>query len=121
MQSTPMKKRQPVPITQKEAYENIRLIDEAILNFTGNMHHLETAIGMFYVGRQIGWKPLLLIHDKKTIKRSEEILGVKFREIFDDHTINSDKSIAWNLVQTASSFWKAVSGEIKGIRTNRAE
>lgn len=116
-----MNKRSPIPVTKDESYNNVKLINEAILNFTGNMHHLETAIGMFYVGHQIGWKPLLLIHDKKTVKRSEEILGVNFRDIFEEHTVNSDKSVAWMLVQKASSFWKAVSGEIKGIRTNKAK
>jgi len=121
MHSTAMTERKITLITEKKAKEISILTSEATLRFRGNIHHLEMAIGMLTIGRELGWKPLLLIHDKKTIRRSEEILGVNFRELFPEIGKNADKSVAWKLVQKASNFWKAVRGETKGIRTNQAE
>ncbi|RLL52179.1 hypothetical protein D8Y20_07815 [Mariprofundus sp. EBB-1] len=109
--------RTPTPVTAKEAKELIDLINEATLNFRGNLNHLHTAIGVLLVGRELGWKPLLLIHDKKTIRRCEEILGVEFRKVLPEVGNNADKSIAWKLAQKVTSFWKAVRGEIKGVRS----
>ena len=118
MQATVIMTRKSIDISKEKAKELVDIADQAFINFKGNSHHLEVAIGMLFMGRQIGWKPLLLMHDKKTVRRSEDILNVSFRELFDEKTINSDKSIAWTLVLKVTSFWKAVRGEIKGIRTN---
>jgi hypothetical protein len=38
----------------------VKIIDDAIVNFQGNLNHLEAAIEMLMAGRKIGWKPLLL-------------------------------------------------------------
>jgi hypothetical protein len=69
------------------------------------------------VGRRIGWKPLLLIHDKKTIRQNEGILDIDIRRDLTEVGERADKSIAWKLVQEVSSFWKAVRGEIKKVRS----
>ena len=97
--------------------ELIKIIDDATCKFKGNLNHLESAIGMLMVGRKVGWKPLLLIHDKKTIRRNEEILGIDIRTDLPEVGERADKSLAWELVQGVSSFWKAVRGEITKIRT----
>jgi len=94
----------------------VKIVDKAVANFKGNINHLESAIGMLAVARFLGWRPLLLIHDKKTIRRNEKILDVKIRDALPGVGEKADKSIAWNLVQNVSSFWKAVRGEIKEIR-----
>jgi len=112
-------KRESAPVSKDETKELIDLFDRATLDFKGDLHHLETAIGALLVGRQLGWKPLLLIHDKRTIKRFEKDLGIKsIRDYMPEIGKHADKSLAWNLVQKVSSFWKAVKGEITGIRTS---
>lgn len=95
----------------------IPAIDNAVKTFRGNVSTLEAAIGALFVGRQVGWKVLVLVHDKKTIRRYEKILGLDFREIMPEVGPLADKSLAWSAVQKVSNFWKAVSGEIPGIRT----
>jgi len=97
--------------------EYTQVIDKAFKDFSGDFSQLEAAIGSFMIGRHLGWKPLLLIHDKKTLRRYEKILGVSFRETFPEVGPFARKSRAWVLVQNVSNFWKAVSGDISGIRT----
>ena len=93
------------------------IFDKAIKDYKGNVQILETAIGALIVGQHMGWKVLLLIHDKKTIKKYEKALGINFRDYMDEVGSLAHKSIAWCAVQKVSNFWKAVSGEIPGIRS----
>ena len=81
------------------------------------MPTLEAAIGAYVVGLKIGWKPLLLVHDKKTLSKYEKILGINFRDELPEVGELANKSIAWNAAQRVSNYWKAVKGEIPGIRS----
>lgn len=65
-----------MPMNQKEERE---MVERAIKNFTGQMPTLEGAIGAWFVGKELGWKPMYLIHEKRTLKKYEEILGIEFR------------------------------------------
>ena len=93
------------------------MFDKAIKDFQGDMTTLESAIGAYAVGQKIGWKPLLLIHDKKTIAKYEKILGLSFREEMEPVGVWANKSKAWRAVQKITNYWKAVKGEITGIRS----
>ena len=93
------------------------MIDRAIKAFRGQVPTLETAIGAYLVGKQIGWRPLVLIHEKQTLRKYEKILGISFRDELPEVGKMADKSVAWTAVQKVSNFWKAVKGEISGIRT----
>ncbi|HEU5046443.1 MAG TPA: hypothetical protein VFT64_01220 [Rickettsiales bacterium] len=101
--------------------ELLKIIDAAAKDFSGICTEMETAIGALVFGRHVGWKPLLLMHDKKTLRKYEKILGIEFRDVLPEVGELSDKSVAWKLAQKASNFWKAVSGHIPGIRTNQVE
>jgi len=106
----------------QQCKELIDLIDESILNFKGDIHQLEMAIGALLVGRQLGRKPLFLIHHKGTIKRFEKDLGIdSFKNYMPEVGLNADKSNGWILAQKVSNFWKAASGEVKGIKTSIVE
>ena len=93
--------------------ELVPYFDKVIEKYKGYAPTLENAMGAYLIGRRVGWKVLYLIHDKKTIRKFEEILDVKFRDEFEDYEDLSHKSVAYWLVQKASNFWKAVSGEQK--------
>lgn len=95
----------------------INIVNEAFNTYHGHLPELEGAIGALFAGQHFGWKVLLLIHDKKTIRKYEEILGVSFREVMPDVGPLAENSLAWRSAQKVSNFWKAVKGEIKGIRT----
>ncbi|MDY6994879.1 MAG: hypothetical protein SVR94_20015 [Pseudomonadota bacterium] len=95
----------------------IQIIDSAIDNFSGNSNELAKAIGMLTIGRKFGWKVLYLIHSKNTIRKYEKILSVDLREVLPEVGPNAHKSLAWRAVQKVGNFWKAVKGEIPGVRS----
>ena len=99
----------------------VKLIDERTKEFAGQLNELENAIGMLMIGRLFGWKPLMLIHDKSTIKKYEKILDINIREALPEVGEYANKSLAWKAVSKVANFWKAVKGEIPGIRTNQIE
>ena len=103
-------------MTDKEVIE---LVNQKTIKFKGQLNELEGAIGMLIVGRHFGWKVLLLIHDKKTIKKYENILGLDFRVELPDVGKHADKSVAWLAVKKIKSFWQAVKGEAPGIRSRK--
>ena len=79
------------------------------------LDEMESALGMFMIGHHFGWKVLYLIHSKKTIRKYEDILGVKITEIFDEVGPDADRTYAHKIITAASNFWKAVSGEEKPL------
>ncbi len=88
-----------------------------IRKYKGNIHELEKAIGCLFVGREMGWKVMLLVHDRKSIAKYEELVALDFRKELLEVGPSADKSVAWALVQKVSSFWKAVKGEIPNVKT----
>ncbi len=101
-------------MNQREIHSTV---NKAIKRYKGNAKKLETAIGMLHLGQHVGWKVLLLIHDKKSIREYEKILGIDIRKDMPDKGELADKSVAWDLVKKVSNYWKAVKGEIPGKRS----
>lgn len=87
--------------------------DKAITNFAGTLDELESALGMLRMGHHFGWRVLYLIHSKKTIRKYEEILDIKIRDLFPEEGPSAERSVGLALAKKASNFWKVVSGEIK--------
>jgi hypothetical protein len=111
------KPRKPVhipPLSAKECQELIRHVEQVTIEYTGLFDNLETALGMLMIGRLVGWKVLVLIHNKRTIRKYEEILGgISIREVFPEEGPLAHKSAGLALAKKIGNFWKAVSGEIK--------
>lgn len=104
--------RFPVAVlTEAQKLDLERIQREAFLHFEGSFEDLEKAIGILYLGHHLGWKPLVLIHSKKTIAKYENILGIQLREQFPPEGPSADRSVAWTIAKRLSNFWKAVSGE----------
>ena len=100
------------PITAEEALELVKMADKAMVDFEGPFEELESALGMLLMGRLFGWRVLLLIHNKRTIRKYQEILGgVDIREMFPETGPFARKSNAFRWVEKFGEFWKAVSGE----------
>lgn len=91
----------------KEIQEN------AIAGFVGQLEELESALGMLMMGHHFGWKILYLIHSKKTIRKYEDILGVKIRDIFPERGPSSYRSFGLALADKIGNFWKVAGGDIK--------
>ena len=95
----------------------ISYIDNLTPQFQGNINELEQAIGVWILGRKFGWRVMLLVHDRKTLAKYEKLLGIEFREELPEVGELADKSLAWKAVQKVSNFWKAVRGEIPGVKS----
>lgn len=87
--------------------------DKAITYFSGTLDELESALGMLKMGHHFGWRVLYLIHSKKTIRKYEEILNIRIRDLFPEEGPSSERSVGLALAKKASNFWKVVSGDIK--------
>lgn len=98
----------------------VELIDKATKNFSGSLDTLESAIGYLMIGRKFGWKVMFLIHSQTTVKKYEKILGINSKEFFPEEGPLAHKSVAFLAVQKVTNYWKAVKGEIPGIRSTKA-
>jgi hypothetical protein len=101
------------PLTPDQSAKLMAAMDAATTDFIGQFDELESALGMMILGRLVGWKVLALIHNKRTIKKYEEILGINVREAFPEVGPLAHKSVAFVAAEKLGAFWKAVSGEIK--------
>lgn len=101
----------PYDAAQIERFAKIER--EAFAKFTGTFDELEAAIGMLHLGMHLGWKPLVLIHNKRTIRKYEDILGIDIREEFPEEGPSAHRSIGYNLAKKIGNFWKAVNGSVK--------
>ena len=111
------------PFSQ-ERIEQLHAIErQAIASFTGQFDELEAALGMLHLGDHLGWKPLVLIHNKRTIRKYEEILGINIREFFEPEGPSAERSMGYAVAKKIGNFWKAVSGEIKSdeLKAQRRE
>lgn len=104
------------PPTEDELHELALIANRAIDNFGGNSSELEGALGMLFVGRRYGWRVVMLIHDRRTVRKYQKILGIDVREQFPAVGDRADKSLGFQAVKKVSNFWKAVRGEIKGVK-----
>jgi hypothetical protein len=93
--------------------ELIRVEREAMASFIGQLDELEAALGMLRMGDYFGWRVLVLIHNKRTIRKYEDILHINIREFFPAEGPGAERSLGYKLAKQLGNFWKAVSGEIK--------
>lgn len=101
------------PRTLDREAELLRIEREAIANFEGYIDELESALGMLRSGDYWGWRVLVLIHNKRTIRKYEDILNIKIKEFFDETGSQTHRSRGYVLAKKIGNFWKAVSGDIK--------
>ena len=104
-------KLRPLSIDELKKLQEIEL--EAIARFRGNVDELESALGFLRIGIQLGWKPLTIIHSKKTFKKYEQILSIDARTFFPEDTPAATRSLGYTIAKKLSNFWKVVSGDTK--------
>jgi hypothetical protein len=86
------------------------IIKDAFDNYKGDLTVLESAIGAMFLGLIIGWKPIVIIHSPRTVKRYEQILSLNFKEFMPDETDMSDRSKGYQLAMLLDNFWQGVTG-----------
>jgi len=109
----PKRRSKAKKATPEQAHERYALVEKAAGEFEGQLDELESAIGMYVIGHDLGWKVLHVIHSKKTIAKYEKILGIKVTEVFPEFGPDADRTNAYKIIQGISNFWKFVSGEEK--------
>lgn len=99
----------------------LQVVDRAVDCFQGDLNELESAIGMLLIGRQYGWRVILLIHSPATVRKYLKLLGLKnLRDALPEVGVLAHRSNAWRLLDDGKNFWKVVRGQIAGIRSSRA-
>jgi hypothetical protein len=101
------------PFDQDRAEQLHEISRKAFATFSGNFDELEAALGMLQMGDHVGWKPLVLIHNKRTVRKYEEVLGINVRAFFPEEGPSADRLLGYKIAKKLGNFWKAVSGEIK--------
>ncbi|MEO9230736.1 MAG: hypothetical protein ABI216_17580 [Devosia sp.] len=86
---------------------------KAIARFKGTFDELEAALGLLHLGDHFGWKPMVLLHNKRTIRKYEEILDINIRDYFPEEGPSADRLLGYRIAKKLGNFWKAVSGDIK--------
>lgn len=104
----------PVTVVHPDerAEQLTKIINDAFDRFRGQFDELEKAIGMLLLGDYVGWKVLAIIHNKRTLRKYEEILGISVREFFPEEGPAAMRSIGYRMAVNIGNFWKAVSGDI---------
>lgn len=100
-------------LTDEQRNHLIEIEGNALAGFVGQLDELESALGMLLMGHHFGWRLLYLIHSKRTIRKYEDILGIKIRDVFPEEGPSSYRSPALAIAKKAANFWKVVSGEEK--------
>lgn len=100
-------------LTAKQKAELEEIERRVVGNFTGDFDDLESALGILRMGHHFGWKVLVLIHNKRTIRKYEEILGINIREFFPEEGPSTYRSNGYRIATNLGNFWKAVSGDVK--------
>lgn len=100
-------------MTDKEKIAAFDKVGTAVARFSGSLEELEKAIGMLMVGYHFGWKVLLLVHSKRTIKKYESILDIDIKEFFPAEGNSARRSMGLDLAKQIGNFWQVVSGDIK--------
>ncbi|MDB2409996.1 MAG: hypothetical protein P8J42_04665 [Pseudomonadales bacterium] len=96
--------------------EKVAVFDKVgtvVAGFSGSLEELEKAIGMLMIGYHFGWKVLLLVHSKRTIKKYEKILDIDIKEFFPAEGRSAKRSMGLDLAKQIGNFWQVVSGDIK--------
>lgn len=94
-------------------------IHGVITRYRGPAGDLESALGMYLLGRHLGWRALYIIHSKKTVAKYEVILGIEVQEAFEQEGPDANRSAGLQAIAVRSDFWKVVSGEIRIDRDAR--
>lgn len=100
----------------------LAIVNRAIDRFHGDSSQLESAVGALILGQHVGWKVMMLIHSRSTLKSYSAILGVSdIRKLMPATGPLSHRSVAWRLVEGTRNFWKAVRGELGGIKSTELQ
>jgi hypothetical protein len=107
---TTKKSRTPT-LAAAEAKQTQDFIHKTIERYRGPAGDLESALGMFLLGRYLGWRALYVLHSKKTVSKYESILGIEVQSAFEPVGPDAHRSPGYLAADSRPNFWRVVSGE----------
>jgi hypothetical protein len=89
------------------------IISDALAKYEGDVTIFESAVGCLFLGMLIGWNPLRIIHNPRTIKRYEKILSCSFVEVLPLKTDLAFMSLGYsNFLLSGDTLGRAAGGII---------
>lgn len=85
----------------------------AILNYSGDVDMLNSALGMLFTGHHYGRRFLYIVHSKRTVRKYEKVLNIKVNKYFQPTGPLSHRSAELIEANKHSNFWKCVSVDIQ--------
>lgn len=97
----------------KKPDDLFQIAQTAILNYSGDIDVLNSALGMLFTGHYYGCRFLYIVHSKRTVRKYEKVLNIKVTEYFEPTGSLSHRSAGLFEANKHSNFWKCVSGDIQ--------
>lgn len=88
-------------------------IDQVVRNYSGMSDLLSSALGALAMGHYVGWRGLLMVHNRQTLRRYEDILGAKFSDLLPERTDQTDRLLGIRIADKLGKFWAVVKGEVR--------
>jgi len=86
--------------------------NDIVERFTGTSDELEKSLGMLMLDGYMGWKVITIIHNKRTVRKYEEILGISVREVFPKEEPIALRSLGDNIPIELGNYWKVDTGNV---------
>lgn len=89
-----------------------QLLEGTLTTYHGEMELLEKAAGMLVLGDYLGWRVLVLVHSKSTLRRYEQVLGIRVREFFPEEGPLASHSAGYSRALELHKYWPVANGDI---------
>ena len=89
-----------------------QIVDSAAKRFSGDVGELEAAIGSLFIAHHFGYQFIYLVHNKRTVRKYEEILGLSFKHSFAALSDSFTRLPGLVYALRQPNYWKCVSGDV---------
>jgi hypothetical protein len=93
-------------------HEDIVSICQAWAKFEGPTGDFESAVGALLVGRLVGLDGLKVLHNWRTLRKYEGLLGISFKEVLRARTDDTRRINGIRYAERFDQFWKAIAGGV---------
>jgi len=85
---------------------------QAVLDYRGMAPKVADALGALAFGQLYGWRGVMMIYSRSTVRGYEQALGITFKDHMPDRTEVSDRILGVRVADELGRFWAVVKGEI---------
>jgi len=95
------------------------LVNSIFENYKGQGDKLTDAMGSLVVAHRMGWRVLLLMTSESKFRRHEKLLGVNFKDLFEERGFYAHRSTGLKIIDDLNNFWNVVQGRQKMDRFDK--